>query len=353
MVALITGGFGGLLRIGWLIEGVPQNAVAFHGALMAAGFFGTLIALERAVALRAPWGYAAPFLSGAGALLLIDQADWRFGGTLLLLGSAGFLATSLVVLRRQRVAFTGLLALGAGCLVAGNALWFAGRPVPEVALWWMSFLVLTIAGERLELTRLVRIPSLSRSFFTLTAALLPIANALSLLAPAAGRAVAGVLVLILACWAAINDVARRTIRQRGLPRFAAVCMLAAYAWLATAGVLLLCGNFDPGRSYDAILHATFLGFAFSMVLGHAPIIFPAVLRAAIPYGRVFYLPLAILHSSVLLRVAADLLSSADGRRWGGLGNAVAVSAFLLIVLGSALSARWAGRFRRALTHAGV
>ena len=39
-----------------------------------------------------------------------------------------------------------------------------------------------------------------------------------------------------------------------------------------------------------------LGFVFSMVFGHAPIIFPAVLRVAVPYHPVFYVPLALLHA---------------------------------------------------------
>ena len=39
-----------------------------HGPLMVLGFLGTLIALERAVALRSTLGYAAPALLGLGGL---------------------------------------------------------------------------------------------------------------------------------------------------------------------------------------------------------------------------------------------------------------------------------------------
>ena len=42
------------------------------------------------------------------------------------------------------------------------------------------------------------------------------------------------------------------------------------------------------------LHALGLGFVFSMVFGHAPIVVPAVLRVDVGYRRAFYVPLATL-----------------------------------------------------------
>ena len=41
---------GGLVRLGWPLPTTP-GLVAFHGPLMVAGFLGTVIGLERAVAL--------------------------------------------------------------------------------------------------------------------------------------------------------------------------------------------------------------------------------------------------------------------------------------------------------------
>ena len=45
-----------------------------------------------------------------------------------------------------------------------------------------------------------------------------------------------------------------------------------------------------------------LGFVFSMVFGHVSSIFPAVPRAAVLYHWSFYLPLALLHLSLALRI---------------------------------------------------
>ena len=50
---------------------------------------------------------------------------------------------------------------------------------------------------------------------------------------------------------------------------------------------------------------------FSMVFGHAPIIFPAVLRVAVPYHPTFYVPLALLRGSLILRLAGDATGQFD------------------------------------------
>ena len=81
-----------------------------------------------------------------------------------------------------------------------------------------------------------------------------------------------------------------------------------------------------------MLHSIFLGFVFSMIFGHAPVIIPAVLRIAVPYRPRFYAYLILLHGSLLLRVVGDLTLQPDLRRWGGLFNVVAVLLFLALTL---------------------
>ena len=127
----------------------------------------------------------------------------------------------------------------------------------------------------------------------------------------------------LAVWLAVHDVARGTVRGTGLPRFAAACLLAGYAWLAVAGTIWrAAGRPGSGGLNDAALHAVFLGFVMSMVFGHAPVILPAVLRVRLPYRPVLYAPLALLHAPSLVRVAGDLAGSAAARTIGGvLGEA--------------------------------
>jgi hypothetical protein len=109
-----------------------------------------------------------------------------------------------------------------------------------------------------------------------------------------------------------------------------VCLLAGYACLAVSGgVVLASGGLRAGTpAYDAALHALGLGFVFSMVFGHAPIIAPAVLRIRVPYHPAFYLPLALLHLSLLVRVAGDVTGRFTWTSFGGALNALALAAFI-------------------------
>ena len=140
----------------------------------------------------------------------------------------------------------------------------------------------------------------------------------------------------LALWLGKQDIARRTVRDQGLTRFIAVCLLSGYAWLAVGGaVIIAAGGLAPGSpSYDAAVHALALGFVFAMVFGHAPIIFPAVLRVAVPYHPTFYVPLALLHLSLAVRLAGDATARFDWTRAGGMLNAVALAAFIASTAGA-------------------
>ena len=79
------------------------------------------------------------------------------------------------------------------------------------------------------------------------------------------------------------------------------------------------GLAPDGLSYDAALHALLLGFVFSMVFGHAPIVFPAVLRVALPYHPVFYAPMVLLHASLAVRLLGDASGSFTLAHCGALG----------------------------------
>jgi hypothetical protein len=330
MLALLSGLAGGLARLGWPLS-VAAPLVAFHGPLMVAGFLGTVIGLERAVALGRSWAYGGPIASGLGALAL--TAGVPGGPELMLLGSMVMVAVFVAILRRQVALFTVVMTLGALCWVIGQALWLAGQPVHRVAWWWAGFLVLTIVGERLDLSRLQRPTVTSRLGFVGAASVLLVGLGQAALAPDDGRRLVGAGFVALAAWLGAFDIARRTVRGAGLTRFIAAALLSGYAWLAVAGLLLLrWPHVAAGAQYDAILHALFVGFVFPMIFGHAPIIFPAVLGLGIAYRPIFYLPLGLLHASLVLRIVGDVASWLDGRQWGGLVNAVAIVLFFALVV---------------------
>ena len=112
-------------------------------------------------------------------------------------------------------------------------------------------------------------------------------------------------------------------------------------WLAVGGAtMLFAGGLSQGTaSYDAALHALTLGFVFAMVFGHAPIIFPAVLRVAVPYHPLFYAPLALLHAGLALRVAGDAAGQFEATRWGAMISALALLAFIVNTVAAVVRGR--------------
>ncbi|MGH7986790.1 MAG: hypothetical protein ACREQX_10975 [Candidatus Binataceae bacterium] len=328
--ALLAALWAGLLRLGWSLPPLQPGLYLAHGPLMVSGFLGTLISLERAVAVARKPAYLAPALTALGALALIFNLPDPVGAVLITAGSAALLWNFAIILRRQTALFTVTMTLGALAWLIGNCLWLFGEPIPLMVFWWAAFLVLTITGERLELSRMMKPTRLSRVLFA-TAAIVylsGIATASFRLAP--GMRVAAIGVIVLALWLALYDVARRTVYQKGLTRFIAASLLGGYAWLAASGVLwFVFAGALAGYRYDAMLHSVFLGFVFSMIFAHAPLIFPAVTGKSMPYRRSFYVHVVLLHLSLLLRiVGGDLLGSFPAYQWGGLLNVVTLLIFL-------------------------
>lgn len=300
-----------------LLLGVPapvstDRLPEVHGVLMVLGFVGTLVALERAVALGHPAGLAAPALLGAGGLALLSPAPLLTGRALLVAGSGALVAVYLPLWRRQ-------------------------RDVAVLLPWLAGFLLLTIGGERLELARLAMGPS-AGPVLVLLAAVLAGTVLLSLLVPGVGHPALGVAVLALGGWLAAHDVARRTVRSPGLPRFMATGMLGGYAWLAVAGCIwALGGTAYEGTRYDAVVHAVFLGFTLSMVMAHAPVILPAVLRRPLPYHPALWAPLLLLHGSLLLRTwLGDGLGVPGVWQVAGVLNVTSLLLFVAVAVWSTL-----------------
>jgi hypothetical protein len=240
-------------------------------------------------------------------------------------------AIFVVVWRRQPSLFVATMTIGALAWTVGNVLWLGGASIFRVVFWWLAFLVLTIAGERLELNRVLRPTRAVRSAFVLAMAMILGGVAAARWWPEPGVRLLGAGLIALTWWLARHDVARRTVHQRGVTRFMAVCLLGGYAWLGVGGAIaVVSGVAMPGLLYDAMLHAVFLGFVISMVFAHAPVIFPAILGLPLGYRPAFYLHVGVLHVSLILRVVGDLVDSLGRWRvWGGLLNASALLLFML------------------------
>ncbi|MHB1473797.1 MAG: hypothetical protein ACYCV4_09245, partial [Dermatophilaceae bacterium] len=328
-VALLAGLDAGLLLLGLPAPVTTQQLPDVHGMVMVLGFVGTVIALERAVALRRRLGFAAPALLGVGGLLLTSAAPLRLGQAALAAGSAALVLVYIPLWRRQRDDSVLIQAFGAVLATGGAILWLGGMPVASLLPWLAGFVVLTIAGERLELARVTLLASATVRQLIGLAAMITLATVLTLLWPVVGYPLLGLSLLWLVGWLMVHDVARRTIRAKGLPRFMAGCLLSGYVWLAVAGAIwVLAGGVTDGPAYDAVIHAVFLGFTMSMIMAHAPVILPAVLRRLLPYHPVMIAPPVLLHASLLLRLGVGDARSLDmARQIGGALNVVALLGF--------------------------
>lgn len=326
----LTAVLGGLARVGVDVA-FGLRVIREHGPLFVPGVLGTVIALERAVALGRPLAFVAPGLGAAAVVALLVQAPgvpWLVASSALAL-----VALNAAIVRRQSAPFTWLMLLGSVVLAAGDLAWALGQPVFQVVSTWMAFLVLTIVAERLELSRLSPTPRWAGRALVGACVLFALGACAAALGVAGAPRALGVLMALLGAWQLRFDLARRTLRQPGLPRFCAAGVLAGAAWLVLTGSLLAVRGLPSGGDlYDAVLHGVFVGYVLSMIFAHAPIILPAVARVHVPFSPVLYVPLAVLHLGLAARIAGDLLPSPPVREVGAIGNAVALVLFVLAVL---------------------
>jgi len=323
----------GLSRLGIALPLFAKSAV-LHGPLFVLGVFQTVISLERATALGRGWSYLAPLLGVLGtiaSLFDLSVSLWLSSAATIVLT-----ATNAVMVQRQAAAYTWLPLFAGLLLLLGNLRLLLGSPIFAVTSLWQSFFVLTILAERLELSRLLKTPQWATRLLLLLSLGLSVSAFLAESHRSLAMPAFGVAMSLLALWQLRFDLARRTLRQQRLPRLVAIGVLAGAGWLLVGGLLWLFGNIPfAGPRYDAALHSVFVGYVLSMVVVHAPIILPAVARVSLPYSPLLYLPLLVLHLSLVLRIMGDLAGLASLRLAGGIGNALTPPLLLLSVVLSA------------------
>jgi len=342
-LALVAGLASGLARTG---IGSGLGSVTLHGPLLILGFFGAVIGAERAVGLGLAWAWMAPGLAALSIALVVGGADPRVTALATVGGGLALCMVFLVAHRIQPEPHLEVMAVGAACYLGAGVAWMLGAGPADLVPWLAGFLVLTIAGERLELARMVRISKAAHRVMLATIAVFVLGAVASLVTDEIGPRVAGIGLLGMAMWLGRYDVARRTVRMSGVTQHMAVALLGGYVWLAVSGTIWAIFGLDAGTLvYDAAVHGLFLGFVMSMVFAHAPVVLPAVLGWDLPYRPVLWVPLGLLHASVAMRVVADLAGAATLRPWAGAANVVAIASFGLVAGWLILGARSVTRDR--------
>ncbi len=220
VLALLMGLWAGLSRLGWTLPVFPATLPSQHGPLMISGFLGTLIALERVAALRQRWMFVAPLLSGIGWIFSLALPGGWYGPLLITLGSLIASAILIVMVRREPKIYTLTMAIGVACWLIGNLFWISGAPIFQIVWIWGAFLVLTITGERLELSRIRGFKPRHYRMFTLAAGVFLVGALINTRLPLVGTRMTGVGMLALAAWLLRFDIARRNLRHpSALTRF--------------------------------------------------------------------------------------------------------------------------------------
>jgi len=332
--ALLAALWAGLMRLGWQLPALTPILALAHGPLMISGFLGTLITLERAVAIKQKWMYLPPLLAGLGWLVTVWIRTPPLGPFLLTLASLGGVAILIEMARREPDLHTMTMLLGMLTWFTGNLLWLFGWQIFQVVFFWQAFLVLTIAGERLELSRVLRPTRNQQIAFGVIVVVFLASIIISIFNLQIGTRFNGAALLFLALWSIRNDIAWRNLKHKlPLTRYIAWCLALGFVWLGVGGGLsLVFGAQVAGPRYDAALHVVFVGFVISMIFGHAPIIFPAILGVPINFQSAFYVHLALLHASLVIRVVADYANWHTIRMWGGLLNEVAILLFISLTV---------------------
>lgn len=326
-VALLSGLDAALVRLEVWAPIASDRLGDVHGQVMVLGFLATLISLERAQALGRAWAFLAPALFGAGALALISPAPPLLGQLLHVEGALIFVATYVALWRRAPRPLVAVQALS-GVLALGGAVVVTFADASGALPWLAGFVIVTIAAERAELAALTMGERADRELLALASAL-TLSVLAALVFPTIGERLVGVVVVAIAAWLAVHDVARRQLRLTGQRRYLATALLAGYANLLIAGlVLAIAGLRTSTATYDVVVHGVFLGFAVSMVMAHAPVILPAVLGRPLPYRPALWVPLVLLHASLAVRFTAAL--SGQNQLWqaGGVLGVLAMLTFL-------------------------
>ncbi|MCE9646423.1 MAG: hypothetical protein K8S20_10540 [Chloroflexi bacterium] len=334
ILALLAALWAGLMRLGWQLPALTPSLALAHGPLMISGFLGTLITLERAVAIKQKWMYLPPLLAGLGWLVTVLIRTMPLGPFLLTLASLGGVAILIEMTRREFALHTVTMLLGMLAWFIGNLLWLLGWQIFQVVFFWQAFLILTIVGERLELSRVLRPSRNQQNLFGMIILVFLAGILVSIFNSQIGTRLNGAAFLFLALWSVRNDLAWRNLKHKlPLTRYIAWCLALGLTWLGIGGGLnLIFGAQAAGPRYDAALHVVFIGFVISMIFGHAPIIFPAILGVPINFQPAFYIQLILLHLSLAVRVIADYANWHTIRMWGGLLNEVAILLFIVMTV---------------------
>jgi hypothetical protein len=332
LLSLLLAIWTGLLRIDMELPGTL--AIAHHGSLMVNSFLATVIFLERAVSFRSKWLLLLPFVNVLSLIAFIINLP-TIAFSLNIAGAAGFLTMCGWFIYKHKEPYYYVFFIGAFCLLTGNILLLRTNFYPAAIVFWMLFLLFTIVAERLELTRFLPVNKKAKAALFLFLSLVFVAALLPF--HSYGSYLLASTFIVTAAWLLKYDMAKKAMKMQGQHRYSGLLLIAGYIWLVISGVMLLIWQNIP-FGYDAMLHSFFIGFVFSMIFSHAPIILPAVIKKPIRiYRPILYYWFGLLQLSLGSRIVADVYGFIEMRKISGLVNGISLLIFFVTIAATSIA----------------
>lgn len=318
-----------------LNTGILQNIYALHPVLMVFGFLACIVMAERVAGIsvvpdlkqsRLPLATVPLIALGVVSELAGYSIGPRLldylGGALLLSGCFAFIFVLVKLSEKTgiKLPFHFMIAsavslsiaaiLSAFSLPAGNS--------PFIMLL-LSFPLIFILGERVELTRFTSSPTSTKRFmisfilasasvalFALSSILYSLFNLQMMVLSVGSLLLLATLIIVLL---AENQNFKLLSRSREpLQRYVLTHTRVAYAWGIFGLILAQIYFLSPGLDlYDPFIHSLAIGFIGTMLLAHGPIILSSVIGRKLDTTKISLLPLEILTAGNLIRIVGDLI----------------------------------------------
>ncbi len=335
ILAIVLGVWRIALSRGFVLPSIPE-ILPPHGNVMVGAFLGTLIIFERMLALPVKWLVWVPYAWGLSALAIhINFAGFKILNLIALFGWGVHRFIAYKTFKNffnPLVEFVAYIALSTS-LFHENGL--AGSV--ESALSGLSFAIAVIGVERIELTLSSQRRSAKFVYLSLIIyLLLSILNSLFYTIPL--QAI-GVALFLTGLGLIYNDSViimtlkgvRFGVTKTPLHKFSRQTLIVAYVWLLFSAISIILWDLIQSVAKDIVFHSIGLGFIFTMILSHAPIILASTL-AKTPKRTPSIILFALFQVMTTVRILADLLVSNFIELWVWSGWITGTFHFVIFVL---------------------
>lgn len=338
MVSFVLGVLLGIWKIA-LLRGISVPPIPHllppHGNLMVGGFLGTLILFERMFALPKKSLLWVPYIWGLSVLFVHTNHIFKFLNFIALFGWGIHRFIAYRTFKRIGIPLIEFLAyvVLSSALITPDGL--AGSFAS--ALSALSFAITIIALERIELTMSAERKSARVVYLILIIYLFILL--IDLLVYDFPPQLFGFFLILIAFGMIYNDPvalsAFRRFRTSGTPlsRFSRETLIVGYIWLFFGALSLIFLDFISLKR-DVVYHTLGLGFIFTMILSHAPIILGVILSKVPdkpPSRFLFYM----FQLMTFLRIFTDLFYSEFFKIWvwsGVITGTLHFSIFIFYIL---------------------